>query len=132
MEGSFDPNVGSTRGGGERDNTTEHSPSTQVRQPADRERRTVVSRQEDQAIGRVIAAGDRETEANAQIRSLELAAEADGVLEIKRDLRRRLAAAYAHEGRTVEHLQAAKLALLRVIRTDAAKRAGQRRATPDA
>jgi hypothetical protein len=119
-------------GGGERDNTTEQSPSRQARTPADRERRTVVSRQEDQAIGRVIAARDEDTEANAQIRSLELATEADGAPEVKRDLRGRLAAAYAHEGRTVEHLQAAKLALLRVIRTDAAKRAGQRRATPDA
>jgi hypothetical protein len=104
----------------------------QVRQPADRGRRTVVSRQEDQAIGRVIAARDQDTEANAQIRSLELATEADGAPDVKRALRGRLAAAYAQEGRTGAHLQAAKLALLRVIRTDAAKRAGQRRTSPDA
>jgi hypothetical protein len=93
-----------------------------------------VSRQEDQAIGRVIAAGDQENEAITQIRDLELASETDGSPNVKRDIRGRLAAAYTHEGRTVQRLQAAKLALLRVIRTDGETRAGQLRrpARPDA
>jgi hypothetical protein len=82
-----------------------------------------VSRQEDQAIGRVIAAGERETDANTQIRNLERATERDGSPDVKQARRSRLAAAYEHQSRTLKHLQATNLALLRVIRDDVAKRA---------
>ncbi len=82
-----------------------------------------MSRQEDQAIGRVIAAGESESDANADIRELERATEAEGSPEVKRDQRSRLAAAYAHQGRTLKRLQATNLALLRVIRTDAEEQA---------
>jgi hypothetical protein len=85
-----------------------------------------VSRHEDQAIGRVIAAGERQSDANAQIRNLELANEDDASPDVERDLRARLAAAYAHEGRTLKHLRATNLALLRVIRAD-----GEKKRAPD-
>jgi hypothetical protein len=82
-----------------------------------------VSRQEDQAIGRVIAAGERETEANAQIRNLERATERDGTPDVMRVRRSRLVAAYEHQSKTLKQLQATNLALLRVIRNDGDKRA---------
>jgi hypothetical protein len=90
-----------------------------------------VSRQEDQAIGRVIAADEREAAANAQIRMLERATEGEGSPDAKQAWRTRLAAAYEHQSRTLKQLQATNLALLRVIRADGEKRAHPLDPSPD-